>query len=91
VLATASEAGRLNFVTQGIYLWAIGMVKVSIGLFLLRFAPKKGYKIFIWVVIGSFQALHMLKLDADCGSGHDTVYIHLLLGMYLPVQMLAQG
>ncbi|RHZ56796.1 hypothetical protein CDV55_103410 [Aspergillus turcosus] len=40
-----------QFRDAGIYLWAIGMVKVSIGLFLLRFAPKKGYKIFIWVVI----------------------------------------
>jgi hypothetical protein len=49
---TASKAMHLNFATQGIYLWAIGLVKVSIGLFLLRFAPQKGYKIFIWVVIG---------------------------------------
>ncbi|RLL96931.1 hypothetical protein CFD26_103155 [Aspergillus turcosus] len=51
VLDTAVIANHLNFVTQGIHLWAIGMVKVSIGLFLLRFAPKKGYNIFIWVVI----------------------------------------
>ena len=42
---------HLNFVTQVIYLWAIGVVKVSIGLFLTRFAMKKGYKIFIWTVI----------------------------------------
>ncbi|CAP99139.1 Pc22g18510 [Penicillium rubens Wisconsin 54-1255] len=32
-------------------MWAIGLVKISIGLFLLRFAPRKGYKVFIWVVI----------------------------------------
>ncbi|KAF7173842.1 hypothetical protein CNMCM6106_007944 [Aspergillus hiratsukae] len=56
VVDTAVMANRLNFATQGIYLWAIGMVKVSIGLFLLRFAPKKGYKIFIWVVIGLSHA-----------------------------------
>lgn len=49
---TAVTAMRLNFATQGIYLWAIGLVKISIGLFLLRFASQKGYKIFIWVVIG---------------------------------------
>ncbi|GJP95117.1 integral membrane family protein [Aspergillus niger] len=48
---TASIATHLNFATQGIYMWAIGLVKISIGLFLLRFAPRQGYKIFIWVVI----------------------------------------
>ncbi|KAJ5747750.1 uncharacterized protein N7511_009446 [Penicillium nucicola] len=51
VLETASKAMHLNFATQGIYLWAIGLVKVSIGLFLLRFAPQKSFRIFIWVVI----------------------------------------
>lgn len=49
---TAVTAMRLNFATQGIYMWAIGLVKISIGLFLLRFASRKGYKIFIWVIIG---------------------------------------
>ncbi|KAE8146930.1 hypothetical protein BDV25DRAFT_143227 [Aspergillus avenaceus] len=48
---TAVIAQHLNFATQAIYMWAIGLVKVSIGLFLLRFAPRKGYKVFIWVVI----------------------------------------
>ncbi|KAF7622177.1 hypothetical protein F9C07_8209 [Aspergillus flavus] len=48
---TATTAMHLNFATQGIYMWAIGLVKISIGLFLLRFAPRKGYKIFIWVII----------------------------------------
>ncbi|KAE8351516.1 integral membrane family protein [Aspergillus coremiiformis] len=48
---TATKAMHLNFATQGIYMWSIGLVKVSIGLFLLRFAPRKGYKIFIWAVI----------------------------------------
>ncbi|EED15870.1 conserved hypothetical protein [Talaromyces stipitatus ATCC 10500] len=42
---------HLNFVTQAIYLWAIGLVKISIGLFLIRFVPNKSYKIFIWTVI----------------------------------------
>lgn len=49
---TAVTAMHLNYATQGIYMWAIGLVKISIGLFLLRFAPRKGYKVFIWVVIG---------------------------------------
>ncbi|CAI7572123.1 unnamed protein product [Penicillium bialowiezense] len=48
---SAKTAMHLNFATQGIYLFAIGTVKISIGLFLLRFAGRKGYKIFIWVVI----------------------------------------
>ncbi|GAM35592.1 hypothetical protein TCE0_017f04044 [Talaromyces pinophilus] len=48
----ATTGLHLNFATQGIYLWAIGLVKISIGLFLIRFAPNKGYKIFIWTVIG---------------------------------------
>ena len=53
---TAVLAMQLNFATQVIYLWAIGLVKVAIGLFLLRFAPRRGYKVFIWVVIGWFSA-----------------------------------
>ncbi|OOF95097.1 hypothetical protein ASPCADRAFT_515605 [Aspergillus carbonarius ITEM 5010] len=48
---TATIAMHLNFATQAIYMWAIGLVKVSIGLFLLRFAPRRSYKIFIWVVM----------------------------------------
>ncbi|OJJ47301.1 hypothetical protein ASPZODRAFT_65422 [Penicilliopsis zonata CBS 506.65] len=44
---TAVKAMHLNFATQAIYLWSIGLVKISIGFFLLRFAPKRGYKIFI--------------------------------------------
>ena len=51
VQETSIKAMHLNYATQGIYMWAIGLVKVSIGLFLLRFAPRKGYKVFIWTVI----------------------------------------
>jgi hypothetical protein len=43
---------HLNFATQGIYLWAIGFVKISIGLLPIRFAPNTGYRIFIWTVTG---------------------------------------
>jgi hypothetical protein len=52
VQETAVTAMHLNYATQNLYLWAIGLVKISIGLFLLRFAPRKGYRIFIWSIIG---------------------------------------
>ncbi|RHZ50654.1 uncharacterized protein CDV56_100989 [Aspergillus thermomutatus] len=63
VQETAVKAMHLNFATQGIYMWAIGLVKVSIGLFLLRFAPRKGYKVFIWVIIGLSSADHILEWE----------------------------
>jgi hypothetical protein len=66
---TASIAMHLNFATQGIYLWAIGLAKVSIGLFLLRFAPHKVYKVFIWtviVVMTLYTAISFLTLALEC-------------------------
>lgn len=53
---TATLAMQLNFATQAIYMWAIGLVKISIGLFLLRFAPRRSYKILIWAIIGVYHA-----------------------------------
>ncbi|KAI1763533.1 hypothetical protein GGR53DRAFT_531481 [Hypoxylon sp. FL1150] len=35
---------KLNFVSQPIYLWAIPLVKVSVGFFLMRIAPSVYYK-----------------------------------------------
>lgn len=35
---------KLNFVSQPIYLWAIPLVKVSVGFFLMRIAPSIYYK-----------------------------------------------
>nr|ALM31974.1 decarboxylase_GME4319 [Daldinia eschscholzii IFB-TL01] len=35
---------KLNFVSQPIYLWAIPMVKVSVGFFLIRISPSIFYK-----------------------------------------------
>ncbi|XXH01288.1 hypothetical protein Hte_007644 [Hypoxylon texense] len=35
---------KLNFVTQPIYLWAIPMVKVSVGFFLMRISPTIYYR-----------------------------------------------
>ncbi|KAJ5483430.1 hypothetical protein N7530_002676 [Penicillium desertorum] len=66
---TAVTAMHLNYATQGIYMWAIGLVKISIGLFLLRFAPRKGYKVFIWVVIvlmTLYTAICFLTLIFQC-------------------------
>ncbi|KAJ6123881.1 hypothetical protein N7471_011198 [Penicillium samsonianum] len=69
VQETAVTAMHLNYATQGIYMWAIGLVKISIGLFLLRFAPRKGYKVFIWVVIvlmTLYTAICFLTLIFEC-------------------------
>ncbi|KAI1385399.1 uncharacterized protein F4822DRAFT_432250 [Hypoxylon trugodes] len=35
---------KLNFISQPIYLWAIPMVKVSVGFFLIRISPSVYYK-----------------------------------------------
>jgi hypothetical protein len=35
---------KLNFITQPIYLWAPYLVKMSIGLFLLRIAVTRGFR-----------------------------------------------
>ncbi len=43
---------KLNFTTQVTYVFAIAFVKVSVGLFLLRLAPSKQYKYFIWSILG---------------------------------------
>lgn len=75
---------HLNFATQGIYMWAIGLVKISIGLFLLRFAPRKGYKIFIWVIIGKLRLLTghggYLLTGMNACSAHAPLHNDLFLG-----------
>jgi hypothetical protein len=48
---TAKTGLLLNFITQPIYLYAIAFVKISIGLFLLRFAQDRKYRVFIKSVI----------------------------------------
>lgn len=53
---------KLNFITQPIYLCAITFVKVSIGLFLLRFAPSKGFRVFIWCMQGFMCAYTVVGL-----------------------------
>jgi hypothetical protein len=50
---TAKTGLLLNFITQPIYLYAIAFVKISIGLFLLRFAQDRKYRVFIKSVIGT--------------------------------------
>jgi len=41
-----------NFVTQPVYLWAICIVKLAVGLSLLRIAVEKKYRIAIYCVMG---------------------------------------
>lgn len=48
---------KLNFVTQPIYLIATTASKVSIALFLLRIASNKGWKRFLWGLLG-FMVLY---------------------------------
>lgn len=43
---------KLNFVTQPVYLIATTASKVSIALFLLRIASDKGWKRFLWGLLG---------------------------------------
>ncbi|KAB8231513.1 integral membrane family protein [Aspergillus alliaceus] len=91
VQETATTAMHLNFVTQGIYMWAIGLVKISIGLFLLRFAPRKGYKIFIWVVIVLmflYTAICFLTLIFQCKDIR-TIWDHSVKSeCFTPTQLL---
>lgn len=88
---TAVKANQLNFATQGIYMWAIGLVKVSIGLFLLRFAPRRGYRVFIWAIIG-LSVIACLKCAADCCSVHVVIYDDLLLRKCIrPVRSQSNG
>ncbi|KAF2030070.1 hypothetical protein EK21DRAFT_66580 [Setomelanomma holmii] len=53
------KAFRLNFITQPIYLFAICLVKLSVGLFLLRIAVKPFYKRLI-ISIMSFMAFYTI-------------------------------
>ncbi|KAJ5193983.1 hypothetical protein N7491_001314 [Penicillium cf. griseofulvum] len=69
VQETAVKGMHLNYATQHLYLWAIGLVKISIGLFLLRFAPRKGYRIFIWTIIvlmALYTTICFLTLIFEC-------------------------
>lgn len=60
------KAFRLNFVTQPIYLWAICLLKLSIGFFLLRIAVKPIYRRTIIGVMGSFtEHLYIIGTTVD--------------------------
>ncbi|RDL30696.1 uncharacterized protein BP5553_10041 [Venustampulla echinocandica] len=60
---------KLNFAAQIIYVFAIAAIKVSIGLFLLRFTSSKAYKILIYSILG-FLAFYTIagtaSLMAQC-------------------------
>lgn len=43
------ERGRmLNFAVQSVFVWAVTFVKVSVALFLLRIAPSRPYRLFLY-------------------------------------------
>ncbi|KAE8375209.1 integral membrane family protein [Aspergillus bertholletiae] len=89
---TATKAMQLNFATQGIYMWAIGLVKISIGLFLLRFAPRKSYKIFIWVIIVLmflYTTICFLTLIFQCKDIRSIWDMSVKSKCFAPTQLLA--
>jgi hypothetical protein len=47
---------KLNFITQPIYLWAPYLVKMSIGLFLLRIAVTRGFRQAIMAIMGTYSS-----------------------------------
>ncbi|PWY88511.1 hypothetical protein BO70DRAFT_310345 [Aspergillus heteromorphus CBS 117.55] len=88
---TATLASHLNFATQGIYMWAIGLVKISIGLFLLRFAPRRGYKIFIWAVIVLmllYTTICFLTLIFQCKDIRSSWDLSVKSKCFAPTQLL---
>ncbi|RAH81676.1 integral membrane family protein [Aspergillus japonicus CBS 114.51] len=88
---TATKAMHLNFATQAIYMWAIGLVKISIGLFLLRFAPRKGYRIFIWVVIALmliYTTICFFTLIFQCHDMRSIWDFSVKSKCFAPIQLL---
>ena len=59
---------KLNFITQFTYVFALAFVKVSIGLFLLRFMPSRCYKLLVYATIG-FLAFYTLAGSAALMAG----------------------
>lgn len=56
---------KLNFAAQILYVFAIAAIKVSIGLFLLRFTSSKGYKMAIYCILG-FLAFYTIAGTGEC-------------------------
>lgn len=57
--ATNTYGLKLNFISQPIYLWAIPLVKISVGIFLLRITPSKVYRT-ILVSVMTFLMLYTM-------------------------------
>lgn len=45
---------KMNFISQPIYLWAIALIKISVGFFLLRIAVSKFYRRLIQSIMGEY-------------------------------------
>jgi hypothetical protein len=54
---------RLNFVTQPMYLFAICLTKISVGLFLLRIAVRPFYRRLVIGIMGKSE--HALHVEND--------------------------
>lgn len=57
---------KLNFITQPLYLFAIALVKISVGFFLLRIAVLPVYKHLIIYIMGTSSPQTMN--DPECHS-----------------------
>ncbi|EAS31837.3 uncharacterized protein CIMG_07316 [Coccidioides immitis RS] len=92
VMDTVKTAMQLNFATQVIYLWAIGTVKISIGLMLVRFAPAKGYKLFIHIVIvlmAIYTTICFFTLIFQCHKIESIWDINVKSKCFAPKQLMA--
>lgn len=60
---------KLNFVSQGLCLWPIAVVKVSVGFFLLRIAVQQAYRRTIYGIMSesSLQNNSSYLLLISCG------------------------
>jgi hypothetical protein len=67
--ADFQQAFKLNFVTQPIYLWAICLVKLAIGFFLLRVAVVTIYRRII-IGVMTFMTLYTLACFLVCFPMH---------------------
>lgn len=71
--ANFSESFKLNFITQPIYLWAIALVKIAVGFFLLRIAVRPFYRRLIIGIMG------MSSVDVAC---YPMLMYSVFMGLY---------
>lgn len=60
---------KLSLALQPIYLFAISSIKISVALFLLRFARSKAYRRFLWgmiVFLVLYTVVNLILLTLEC-------------------------